>query len=163
MAERQSNNANEEPLVIRPLEVEDFAQAAPLLAELGRPALAAGTEAYTRGVFERHLAGHTASLIALRGNRAIGLLSLHIRERLSQIAPEAWIPDFIVTAEEQGRGAALALMNRAIEIARERGCYRIVLESHYHRQRAYRFYAREGFADVGKCFSLSLAPPSKPA
>ena len=50
-------------------------------------------------------------------------------------------------------------MHRAMELARRRGCYRVVLESHYHRQRAYRFYAREGFADVGKCFSFPLVPP----
>ena len=88
-------------------------------------------------------------------------MSLHIRQRLSQPVPEAWIPDFVVTEKEHGRGAAQALMARATELARERGCYRLVLESHYHRQRAYRFYAREGFADVGKCFSLSLVPPDE--
>ncbi len=162
MVERQPNATDEEPIVVRPIAADDFARAAPLLAELGRPEVTAATTEHMRGVFKRHLASDTASLIALRGERAIGLLSLHIRERLSQIAPEAWIPDFIVTANEQGRGAAQALMNRAIEIARQRGCYRLVLESHYHRQRAYRFYAREGFADVGKCFALPLAPAKKP-
>ncbi len=119
----------------------------------------ADTRSRIQEVFERHLANsETASLIALRDGRAIGMLSLHFRERLSQPAPEAWIPDFVVAADEQGRGAAQALMNRAIEMAHKRGCHRVVLESHYHRQRAYRFYAREGFSDVGKCFLLPLPP-----
>jgi GNAT superfamily N-acetyltransferase len=87
------------------------------------------------------------------------MLSLHFRQRLSQPVPEAWIPDFIMVEREHGGGAVQALMGRAVELARERGCYRLVLELHYHRQRAYRFYAREGFADVGKCFSLQLLPP----
>ena len=118
------------------------------------------TRAQARQAFERHLtSADTASLIALRDGHAIGLLSLHIRERLSQPVPEAWIPDFVVTAAEQGHGAAQQLMHRALEIARECGCYRVVLESYYHRQGAYRFYAREGFADVGKCFSFPLNPP----
>ena len=86
-----------------------------------------------RQAFERHLtSADTASLIALRDGHAIGLLSLHIRERLSQPVPEAWIPDFVVTAAEQGHGVAQQLMHRALEIARERGCYRVVLESYYH-------------------------------
>jgi GNAT superfamily N-acetyltransferase len=149
---------------VRHLASADFPAACALLAELGRPAVTAESTERIRGLFERHLnAADTVSLIALRDGHAIGLLSLHIRERLSQPAPEAWIPDFVVTASEQGKGAAQALMGRAIELARERGCYRVVLESHYHRQRAYRFYERESFADVGKCFSLPLNPPPKPA
>ena len=147
------------PIRVRPLVAADFAAASELLAELGRPRVAPENQDLARTTFERHLAAaETASLVAEIDGRLIGLLSLHIRERLSQPAPEAWIPDFIVTAAEHGRGASQALLARAIELARQRGCYRLVLESHYHRQRAYRFYAREGFADVGKCFSMPLAP-----
>lgn len=163
MAETEQTSADG-PIVVRPLTSGDFDAATALLAELGRPAVTAASAAEIRAGFERHLAApETTSLVAERGGRVIGLLSLHLRERLSQPAPEAWIPDFVVTAAEQGRGAAQALMARAIELARAHGCYRLVLESHYHRQRAYRFYEREGFADVGKCFSLPLAPPSKRA
>jgi GNAT superfamily N-acetyltransferase len=161
----ESDNAMPEvgPIEVRLLAADDFPAACRLLTELGRPAVTAETEGRIQKVLERHLASpDTTSLIALRDGQAIGLLSLHIRERLSQPAPEAWIPDFVVTANEQGHGVAQALMNRAIEIARQRGCYRIALESHYHRHRAYRFYAREGFADVGKCFSLPLVPPQAP-
>jgi GNAT superfamily N-acetyltransferase len=147
-------------IVVRPLAAADFSVACQLLAELGRPAVTPETEEHVRGVFQQHVAaGDTASLVAHREGRVIGLLSLHFRERLSQPAPEAWIPDFIVTESEQGRGAARALLARAIELARERGCHRLVLESHYHRKRAYRFYEREGFAEVGKCFSMPLVPP----
>ncbi len=160
MAERRETSSAAASIEIRPLAESDFAAASELLAELGRPQMTAESRSHKQEVFARHLANReTASLIAMRDGRAIGLLSLHFRERLSQPAPEAWIPDFVVTADEQGRGAAQALLNRAIEMAGERGCYRVVLESHYHRQRAYRFYAREGFADVGKCFSLPLPPP----
>jgi len=147
-------------IVVRPMVAGDFAVASRLLSELGRPAVTPESIEQARSVFARHVASDgTASLVAERGGRVIGLLSLHFRERLSQPTVEAWIPDFVVAAEEQGRGAAKALMDRAVELARARGCYRLVLESHYHRQRAYRFYDREGFADVGKCFSLPLAPP----
>jgi GNAT superfamily N-acetyltransferase len=156
-------SSSEPTIVVRPLVAADFSAACRLLAELGRPAVTPDTEDRVRDVFETHIAaGDTASLVAQRGEHVIGLLSLHIRERLSQPAPEAWIPDFVVTEPEQGRGAAQALLARAIEIARERGCHRLVLESHYHRKRAYRFYEREGFADVGKCFSLSLMSPQNP-
>jgi GNAT superfamily N-acetyltransferase len=160
MAETDKSSAGAGAIVVRSMSADDFLAACQLLAELGRPAPTDETRAQVRQAFDRHLANaDTASLIALRDNRAVGLLSLHIRERLSQPVPEAWIPDFVVTAAEQGHGVAQQLMHRALEIARERGCYRVVLESYYHRQRAYRFYAREGFADMGKCFSFPLNPP----
>ncbi|HEY1602044.1 MAG TPA: GNAT family N-acetyltransferase [Pirellulales bacterium] len=149
-------------IIVRPLVADDFATACALLAELGRPAVTPQTREQVRRTFEQHVsAADTASLIAERNGQPIGMLSLHFRQRLSQPVPEAWIPDFIVVEKEHGGGAAQALMGCAVELARERGCHRLVLESHYHRQRAYRFYAREGFADVGKCFSLQLLPPEE--
>ncbi len=164
MAEPNASLSDQQPIIVRPLASADFDAAAALLAELGRPAVTAATAAQIRARFERHLAApETLSLVAARGTRVIGLMSLHIRERLAQPEPEAWIPDFIVTAAEQGHGAADALLARAKELAREHGCYRIVLASYYHRQRAYRFYEREGFADVGKCFSMPLLPASDAA
>jgi GNAT superfamily N-acetyltransferase len=161
MAEARETTGRDGPIVIRPLVLADFSAASRLLVELGRPAATPETVERLRAAFEHHVAdADTASLMAERDGQPIGLLTLHFRERLSQAAPEAWIPDLIVTESEHGRGAAQALVARAIELARGRGCHRLLLESHYHRQRAYRFYAREGFADVGKCFSMSLLPPS---
>jgi GNAT superfamily N-acetyltransferase len=49
-----------------------------------------------------------------------------------------------------------ALLRRAMALARERGCHRLTLESGHHRQRAHRFYAREGMTDAGKYFILDL-------
>lgn len=159
MSERSEQSSSNDTLAIRSATAADFAAACDLLAELGRPAATPETRARLRDVYERQLATPTAFLLlAERGDRPIGLLSLHIRERLGQAAPEAWIPDFVVTAAEQGSGAAVQLLAKAIELGRKHDCYRMILESHYHRQRAYRFYEREGFADVGKCFSLPLLP-----
>ena len=62
--------------------------------------------------------------------------------------PEAWIPDLIVTEREHGRGAAVALFARAVEIAKDAACHRLTLESGYHRVRAHRFYGREGMTDA---------------
>ncbi|HVU88106.1 MAG TPA: GNAT family N-acetyltransferase [Pirellulales bacterium] len=160
MAETDKASSGAAAIEVRSMSVDDFPAVCRLLTELGRPAPTDETLPQVRRVFERHLASaDTSSLIALRDGAAVGLLTLHFRERLSQPVPEAWIPDFVVTADEQGRGAAHLLMHRAMELARARGCHRVALESHYHRHRAYRFYAREGFTDVGKCFSLPLDPP----
>jgi len=153
----QTPSAHAAPVVIRAATEADFAAVCALLAELGRPQVSPATEPGVRGIYLRHIANpNSAALIAERDGRAIGFVALHIRERLSQPSPEAWVPDLIVTASEHGRGAAQALVEGALKIARERGCHRLALESHYHRQRAHRFYEREGFTDAGKCFYIKL-------
>ncbi|MBI2825290.1 MAG: GNAT family N-acetyltransferase [Planctomycetia bacterium] len=157
MVEEAFAGTPDQPVQIRTATIADFPSVCELLAELGRPAVTAATEARGRAIYNQHLAADDATgLIAERGGRPVGFLSLHFRERLSQPAPEAWIPDLVVTQAEHGRGAAQELLARAVELARSRGCYRLVLESHYHRERAHRFYLREGFTDAGKCFVMPL-------
>ena len=136
-------------LVIRPIEERDFRAVVELLVELGNPPLTPESEAAVYAIFQRHLAASdTASLIAERDGVPIGILTMHIRERLNRVSPEAWVPNFIITAREQGRGAAQRLFRHACGIARQRGCYRIVLESNYPLSRAHRFYLREGMTDA---------------
>lgn len=156
MVKTKRRSADEAPIRVRHLREDDLPAVCQLLAELGRPPVKKPL-AWLRAIYARHLADSaTASLLALRGDQPIGFLSLHFRERLCQRKPEAWIPDLIVTEAEHGRGAAQALLARAVQLSRRRGCFRLVLESHYHRQRAHRFYLREGFLDAGKCFVLKL-------
>lgn len=149
-------------IAIRLVTPDDFSAVTSLLAELGRPALNPATARETAAVFARHVtAPDTASLLAERAGETVGFLSLHFRDRLNHPTPEAWIPDLVVTEREHGTGVATALMERAVDFARERGCHRLTLESGYARQRAHRFYTREGFTDAGKFFSMELGPDKR--
>ena len=90
-------------------------------------------------------ASDTASLIALAHGRAIGLLSLHFRERLSQPARSV---DSRFRCYRRGARAGAA--KRTVGTARsnwrpQRGCHRLVLESHYHRKRALPVLRARGF------------------
>jgi GNAT superfamily N-acetyltransferase len=146
-----------EGLVVRQITERDFEAVSRLLEELGRPKITPETMNATGEVFSRHLAASdTASLIVERGGQAVGFLSLHFRDRLNEATPDAWIPDLVVTEGEHGSGAAVMLFNRAVELARDRGCHRLVLESGHHRKRAHRFYQREGMTDTGKYFAMQL-------
>lgn len=56
-----------------------------------------------------------------------------------------------VLADWHGKGVAEALMRWAIRTARERGAPELYLTVFDHNLRAKRFYARHGFAEVGRC------------
>jgi GNAT superfamily N-acetyltransferase len=96
-------------------------------------------------------------LVAEDGGKVVGLLDMEYRVRLNFTTPQAWIPDMVVDEDSRSAGVGRALMARAEELARERGCWGMELESATWRERAHTFYLREGWTDAGKSFSKLLA------
>ena len=145
-------------MTVREATVEDWPVVAALLAELGRPDVAGGEdEAAHRAAFAAYLARADATaLVAELDGEIVGFCDLEFRQRLNFLEPQAWIPDLIVSPQARSRGAGAALLARARELAAARGCFSLSLESASWRTRAHAFYEREGMADTGKAFSVSL-------
>lgn len=111
------------------------------------------THAATQAVYQRHIARDgTASLVAVLDGSVIGFLSLEFRERLNRTRPQAWIPDIIVMEAQRGRGVGKALLRRAIDLARERNCWSVVLESGRGRLVAHQLYRAMELSDEGNYF-----------
>jgi GNAT superfamily N-acetyltransferase len=145
--------------LIREAVLDDWPAVTALLAELGRPDVR-GTdeEDAAKQLFQSYLRRADAvALVAEEGGRVVGFLDMEYRPRLNFIAPQAWIPDLIVEEGSRGGGIGRALLERAEELARERGCWGMTLESATWRERAHAFYLRERWKDTGKSFSKVLA------
>jgi GNAT superfamily N-acetyltransferase len=155
---------------VREATKEDWPAVAALLGELGRPAvLGREDEAAFRAIYDRYVERpDTVALVAVDDDgRVIGFVDMELIVRLNFLEPMAWIPDAIVTESERSRGAGHALLERAEQIARERGARWMSLESANWRTRAHAFYAREGWTDVAKSFARPLLtdirwPPPPP-
>jgi GNAT superfamily N-acetyltransferase len=152
---------------VRTATAEDWPAVATLLAELGRPdVLGTPEEAASRRVFIDYLdRDDGVALVATDGDSIAGFCDVEFRPRLNFTTPQAWVPDLIVAEAARSRGAGAALLNRAEELARERNCWSITLESATWRTRAHAFYEREGWEDTGHAFAKVLAegmdwPPS---
>ena len=136
---------------------------------MGRPTiLGADREAAHRARFADYLARPDAvALVAEIGGSVVGFCSLEFRDRLHFDSEQAWIPDLIVTDRMRSRGVGAVLLARAEQIARDRGCWGMTLESASWRERAHAFYERVGFPATGKAFTRSLGdipwPPLSPA
>lgn len=145
--------------MIREARAEDWPAVAELLAQLGRPDVRrTDEELAAREVFERYLdRADAVLLVAEEEGRVVGLLDMEYRARLNFTSPQAWIPDLVVDEDARSAGVGRALMTRAEELARERGCWGMTLESATWRERAHAFYVREGWGDTGKSFSKPLA------
>jgi GNAT superfamily N-acetyltransferase len=153
---------------VRQATSRDWPAVATLLAELGRPeALGTGDEASLREVFVRYVERpDTEALVAEFDGRVVGFVDMEYRTRLNFERPQAWIPDLVVGEVDRSRGVGSALLARAEELARERGCWGMSLESATWRTDAHRFYLREGWSDSGKAFTKSVTgepwPPAPP-
>ena len=139
-------------VTVRPIRDDDvdFEAVTRLLAELGRPAPAEERTPALRRTYTQHVGrSETASLLAELDGAAVGFISLEFRQPFFTVAPQAWIPDLIVTEQARGRRIGAALLDAAFAESIRRDAYAAALESGHHRAVAHRLYAEAGMADVG--------------
>lgn len=95
--------------------------------------------------------------VAESGERIIGTLTLFILPMLShQATPCAVVESVGVDAALQGQGAGRALMEDAMRLAAEAGCYKLALSSNLRRSDAHAFYQHLGFDQHGLSFKVAL-------
>ena len=139
-------------LKIRRTRRDDIDAIVPLLQQLW-PAQPIDWKA-ARDIFESGLAsGRRAYLCACLGEKIIGFGILMIRDCLWLQGEVGYICDLVVDQEHRGAGVGTALVERAVEIARQRRCRRVELDSGFHRLEAHRFYERRGFEKRAFLFS----------
>ncbi|MEA2214891.1 MAG: hypothetical protein QOK19_452 [Solirubrobacteraceae bacterium] len=142
---------------IRAARRDDFEAVTRLLEELGRPVVAAETEADCRAVYEAQVFDPDSHHIVAEGAAGIvAFASLHFRKRLNHPTDEAWVPDLIVSEQARRQGIGRALLDEIEHKARDRGCHCIELESGYKRAEAHHMYRQFGMRDDGKSFNKSL-------
>ena len=129
---------------------DDFEAVTRLLAELGRPAPADERLPALRRTYVQHVARTgTGSLLAVLDGRPVGFISLEFRQPFFTAAPQAWIPDLVVTESARGRRIGALLLDRAFAAATDRGAYAAALESGRQRSVAHRLYSSAGMVDAG--------------
>jgi ribosomal protein S18 acetylase RimI-like enzyme len=79
-----------------------------------------------------------------------GVAQLRFRPSVWTAAPDCWLEDLFVSASARRGGMGEALVELAIERARERGCRRIELDTNEDNDRALALYHRLGFSEFSK-------------
>ena len=136
------------PAIVRPATIEDEAAVLALIEELFEPP-GARAPGYTQ---DRGHAGFHAAVenqysdVLQDGESVVGLASVYADILSIRYGPRCWLQDLIVTSTHRNRGAGKALLDAAIEWARERGCTHLELASGAGRLDAHRFYLREGMS-----------------
>jgi len=96
-------------------------------------------------------------LVAELEGEVVGTVDVLIAPNLTHHAqPWALVENVVVAERARRRGAGSALMRRAIELAREAGCYKVNLISGNERTGAHEFYRDLGFEAIGQGFKAYL-------
>jgi GNAT superfamily N-acetyltransferase len=144
---------------IRDARAEDWPAVSELLAELGRPDVRADADEPRHGeAFALYLERDDAALlVADDDGQLVGFVDVEFRQRLNFLTPQAWVPDLVVSERARGNGVGRALLEAAEELARERGCWGMSLESAVWREGSHAFYERVGWRPTGLSFTRPLA------
>lgn len=103
---------------------------------------------------------YTLYVAELEG-RIVGTFALLIMDNLGHLgAPSAVVEDVAVGPLLHSRGVGRAMMAFAMERAKEKHCYKIVLSSNAKRERAHAFYENIGFERHGYSFRVVFSEAS---
>jgi len=90
-------------------------------------------------------------LIGEEDGAVVSSLTLIITKSLTRkMSPNAMIENMVTLPSHRNRGYARLLINRAVEISRERGCYRLMFISGTKNESTVRFYINSGFTNSEK-------------
>ena len=86
-------------------------------------------------------------LVIEEDGKCVSSVQMAIIESLTHnIRPFAVIENVVTHARYRKRGYASALLEKATEIAKERGCYKVFLETGSNKESTLNFYKNSGFA-----------------
>jgi len=96
-------------------------------------------------------------LVAEIAGEIVGTLTLIIVPNIGHKgSPWGAIENVVVKGNRRGRGLGKSLMREATAIARERGCYKLILSSNVLRTEAHEFYRELGWRETHVGFSLDI-------
>ena len=153
--------------LIRRATSEDLEQIVALLAqlsmdypreELGPPL----PEAYRRA-FDLILADPRQHLlVSEQDGRLVATAVLVVTTNLSYGArPYGIIENIVVDESVRGQGIGGAIVRKAIELAREAGCYKVSLTSNVRRVESHHFYESLGFRQTHLGFRIDFDHPDR--
>jgi GNAT superfamily N-acetyltransferase len=89
--------------------------------------------------------------------KIVGTFALAIMDNLAHMGSKSGlIEDVAVLESLQGQGIGKQMMNFAINICKEKSCYKVCLSSNLKRQNAHKFYESIGFKIHGYSFLMEL-------
>jgi GNAT superfamily N-acetyltransferase len=152
------SNAIALDIEIRPAIAADADALAALMAEMDDAPTESLDDVRMRAVLAdmAHYPNFCAWLVLERGVPVASFSLLIFSSPSHQGTHQALLDAVVVTRARRGAGIGEAMIERALAIATEAGCYKMMLSSNLKRIDAHRFYERIGFSQHGISFGIDL-------
>jgi GNAT superfamily N-acetyltransferase len=96
--------------------------------------------------------------VALVGEQVVGSFALLLMDNIAHMGTRSGvIEDVVVAPDWQRKGIGTRMVKFAIDLCKEKGCYKLALTSNLQRQAAHAFYESLGFKRHGYSFSVDLS------
>jgi GNAT superfamily N-acetyltransferase len=135
-------NEKENPLKIRRAKSSDAPRLAELAGELGYPATAA--QLRQRFLAIKPVSGHAVFVAESMKDGVVGWLHVS-RQPLLEVEIRAEVNGLVVAEGHRSLGAGALLLAAAEDWARKHGCKSMSVRSNVIRERAHKFYERNGY------------------
>jgi GNAT superfamily N-acetyltransferase len=151
-------------ITIREATPEDAASLARLMAEMddvdAQQASKSDEEAMARTLASMAAHSFFRAYMVLENAMPVASFSIMIfSSPAHQGVPQALLDAVVVTHTRRSAGIGEAMVKHALNIARDAGCYKMMLSSNLKRVAAHRFYENIGFAQHGISFAIPLTEP----
>lgn len=95
--------------------------------------------------------------VAVEDDVVIGTYAILVMDNIGHLGtPSALVESVAVDPSLQGRGVGQTMMDHAMRVAGEKGCYKLALSSSLKRVRAHAFYGKLGYRRYGYSFGVDL-------
>jgi len=95
--------------------------------------------------------------VALIDDKVVGTFELLIMDNFGHKGtPSGIVEDVVVDENYRSKGIGVKMMEHAINVCMEFGCYKLTLSSNLKRERAHKFYENFGFKKHGYSFLMEI-------
>jgi len=84
-------------------------------------------------------------IVAIEENKIIGILTSELQVKLHRAKKQSFIEDLIVDKDYRNKGIGKALLQNAVEYAKNNDCEVVELTSYIKNENAHRFYENNNF------------------
>lgn len=99
---------------------------------------------------------HNFIFVAEEDGKLAGFVSISTRDVIRYPKPIAELDELFVAPDYRQKGLGRELMRTVEDKAKEQGCYRLYIESHYDHKAAHKLYESLGFTNYGYHFIKNL-------
>ncbi|MCX7823665.1 MAG: GNAT family N-acetyltransferase [Syntrophobacterales bacterium] len=93
--------------------------------------------------------------LAFLDDEPVGTFSILVMDNLGHGGrPIAILENIVVEEAFRGKGIGTVMVHYAMNVAKEKGCYKIMFSSNRNRHRAHKFYERLGFKIHGYSYEI---------